>query len=138
MSDAETIALAEQLRERAQAAYRHALNAEPPRRMSDEDLTTYRIRLLEPIKSASKDWGRFGRSDFRGLANAGGLSIAETQIYADAVRSIQQSRHGLRTVSEPDQAGRPITKFYGDPEEVWGAFKAPAVCARLNRTPRAR
>lgn len=133
---ADVIAAADQLRARACDAYRHVLNAEPPRRMSDESLTAYRVRLLEPIKPSSKTWRSIDRASLLAAAPSGALSVAETQIYADAVQSIQQTKHGLREVSEPDQSGRPISKFYGDPELVWGPHKAPAMGARLNRYPR--
>ena len=134
--DAESISLAEEFRARAQAAYRYALGAEPPLRMSGESLNAYRVRLLEPVKSASKDWRGMSRSDLAGVARAGALSVAETQIYADAVKGVQTTQHGLREVMEEDRTGRKISKFYGDPEEVWGVFKLPGIRARLNRNPR--
>ncbi|HZT01477.1 MAG TPA: hypothetical protein VFA39_04345 [Steroidobacteraceae bacterium] len=137
MSDAETIHLAEQLRARAQSAYRHMLGAEPPLRMSDESLTNYRVRLLEPVKSGSKTWRSISRETLLASAASGALSVAETQIYADAVQSIQQCEHGLREVATPDRTGRLISRFYGDPNEVWGPFKAPSFRTSINPRPAA-
>jgi hypothetical protein len=131
-----TIAAAEQVRARAQSAYRHMLGAEPPLPMSGESLTAYRVRLLEPVKSASTTWRGINRATLLASAPSGALEVAERQVYADAVKTVQTTQHGLRSVTEPDQAGRPITRFFGDPGEWMDAFKAPAARARFRRPSR--
>lgn len=38
----------------------------------------------------------------------------------------EQAAGRLTMVTEHDEVGRPIRRFYGDPELVWGAFKVPS------------
>ena len=105
--------------------------------LTGENLAQYRRALAQPFQKHSPSWKDIDLTTLPDNA----LEIAEKQIYADAwdaatKPSVLNAVEGLREVMEEDRTGRKISKFYGDPEEVWGAFKRPGIRARLNLHPR--
>jgi hypothetical protein len=38
----------------------------------------------------------------------------------------EHAAHRLTPVVHPDEVGRPIKRWFGDPELVWGPFKVPS------------
>lgn len=105
--------------------------------LSGERLASYRRALAQPYQKYSTAWKDIDLADLPDAA----LEVAETQIYADAwaaatKSSVLNAVEGLREITETDRTGRKISKFYGNPEEVWGAFKRPGIGANLNLHPR--
>ncbi|MHB8816950.1 MAG: NUDIX domain-containing protein [Steroidobacteraceae bacterium] len=105
--------------------------------LSGERLASYRRALAQPYQKYSPAWKDIDLSSLPDNA----LEIAETQIYADAwgsatKPSVLNAVEGLREITEEDRTGRKISKFYGDAEAVWGAFKRPGIGARINLRPR--
>ena len=96
-----------------------------PLHVNGESLLQYRRRLLDGLKGRSSRWAAV---DVRRLSGAA-LGVAEAQIYSDAQAAAADPatipRGELRMITETDETGRRIRKFYGDPEAAWGPFKHP-------------
>jgi len=88
-----------------------------------ESIADYRRRLLEPLKQHSPAWRKVSVPRQEDV-----LQVAEQQILADAARearaptSIPPGKLVERVTT--DVTGRRISRFFGDPEACWGAFKA--------------
>ena len=116
---------ANQHRERAAAAYRAAVGAPPPGHLPGESLAAYRVRLADGLKGWSPTYRKFSVDSLAQMGRAGALHIAEQTIYSDAVVAAKRPVGPLREVREADQAGREITKFYGNPSAWMDSFKLP-------------
>jgi hypothetical protein len=96
-----------------------------PRWMDGERLNDYRRRLLQPLKELSPTWKAVDIPRAEDV-----LRVAESQIYADAAREAAHPSNvppgQLVERITQDQAGRQITRFYGDVEQCYGMFKYPA------------
>jgi hypothetical protein len=103
-----------------------AFGDQAPRWLDGEGYDSYRGRLLSNYKVHSPTWKDF---DFV-TANAQTLNIAEAQVYADAMQiarnPVVEVGQPLRMTETPDDTGRKIRRFTGDPESCWGMFKAPS------------
>jgi len=95
-----------------------------PAPLSGETLTEYRTRLVNKFKPNSSRWKDVELSGMSGTL----LDQVEAQIYADsmaaALNPASLPNGMLIEVKDTDRAGRTISKFRGDPEAVWGRFKA--------------
>jgi hypothetical protein len=95
-----------------------------PRHMQGETLIGYQQRILSPLKKYSSAWKG---ANIYSIRDPGTLEIAATQIfdsvmeYASSPASVPEGT--LRPVTETDQSGRKITRWYGSPEACWGRFK---------------
>lgn len=100
-------------------------SAGAPRWVSGETLSQYRQRLLSKYKTHSAPWKDV---DLTKLGDDA-LAVAERQVYADAMGAALHPASieggSLRMVTETDDTGRRIRRFFGDPEACWGAFKQP-------------
>jgi hypothetical protein len=101
-------------------------SAPPPAIVQGESLQSYRRRLADRLRVHSPRWGGHVALDhFSGAA----LDEVENQIYADALAASRDPARvpagTLRESIEVDRTGRRITRFVGDPENCWGAFKMP-------------
>lgn len=96
-----------------------------PAPLMAETLPQYRRRLVEPYKQHSPAWSRADLSRCPDEV----LDVAEKQILADARReALAPTKVPAGTLVERqtrDQAGRLITKFYGDPGAWMDQFKMP-------------
>lgn len=97
-----------------------------PRFLAGETLTGYRQRLLSKLKKYSSAWANV---NLYRLRDPEALTIAQNAILNDSAewaRSPASVPAGtVRAVPDVDQAGRQITRFYGNPDDVWGMFKQP-------------
>lgn len=103
-----------------------ALGESAPRWLDGETLPQYRKRLLAPLQKHSAEW----RDVNLARADEDLLRLAESKIFADAQREASAPtslRPGelVERVSV-DRTGRRVSKFFGDPEVVWGVFKQPS------------
>jgi hypothetical protein len=96
-----------------------------PRWMNGETLPDYQRRLLGKYKAHSAAW----KDKDLARVDASVLDVAETQIYADAITAASAPSSvapgTLRVEVTPDDTGRRIRRFHGDPEVTWGPFKQP-------------
>jgi hypothetical protein len=87
-----------------------------------ESIADYRRRLLEPLKQHSPAWRKVDVPRQEDV-----LAVAEKQILADAAReavaptNLKPGQLVERVTTDP--TGRKISRFYGDPEAVWGMFR---------------
>lgn len=92
--------------------------------VNGETLTQYRQRLLSTLKRHSSQWKDVDPRKLSGRA----LDVAESQIFGDAwaaaIDPAQIPAGTLRMVTEQDDTGRKIHRFYGDPEACWSPFKS--------------
>jgi hypothetical protein len=97
--------------------------AEPP--LHGEALANYRRRLLAPFKQHNATW----KDKDLARLDASILDIAEAQIHADALREANAPTNlplgQLVERHTRDQAGRSVTRFFGDPAATWAPFKQP-------------
>ena len=117
--------------QRADKVYR-AFDSSAPQWLNGETLHQYRRRLLEPHQTHSQKWKT---TDLAKIGPA--LDVAEDQIYADAYRSACEPTNDgkQRCVTEPDQAGRMIRRFYGDPRAFVDQFRANVPLDRRGARP---
>ena len=98
-------------------------SAGAPRWLNGEAFADYQRRLLGTYKQHSAAW----KDKDLAIVHDSVLDIAETQIYADAVAAASSpsviGAGVLRESVDTDRTGRKITRFTGDPEACWGAFK---------------
>lgn len=94
-----------------------------PRPLQGEDLNSYRRRLATKMKDHSNTWKGV---DLLKIADDTAFSIAETQIYADAMSSahnpVDLPPDVLRAITARDTTGRQITTFAGKPSAWMGQF----------------
>jgi hypothetical protein len=97
-----------------------------PAQAAGETTELYRKRCIEIGAKHSQRWPRLDASRF-----AGGPSLdqLETQILEDVQKAVYDPSTvpagTLREVVQTDRTNRRITRFVGDPENCWGAFKMP-------------
>ena len=124
---------------RADAIYRAFDSRAPaPRVLEGESPLGYRQRVAFDLKRHSPAWKDV---DVRSLSSAV-FAVAEAQIYQDAEREALHPttfRPGeLRAVVSMDGAGRPVTRYVGDPAACWAQFKLPIRYVRRFNTGAAR
>lgn len=96
--------------------------------VSGESLLDYRARLLAPHMKFS---GRWKDVPIEGIRNAAVLEKIEAEVFADALAeathpsSASMGAGELRPVITMDGAGRPITRYVGDPDVCWNQFNPP-------------
>jgi hypothetical protein len=104
-----------------------AFGQEAPGPLDGESLTKYRQRLMAPYQQHSPTWKA---ANLSGVSDEAVLTVAEDQIYRDALRARTDpsviGKGNLVETFETDRTGRPISRFYGDPEACWGQFKQPS------------
>jgi hypothetical protein len=100
-------------------------HAPAPRVLEGEGPLGYRKRIASDLKRHSPTWRNV---EVRDLPNPA-FDVAEAQIFSDAQRAVYDPSTvpagTLREVVEPDRTGRRITRFIGDPQDCWSAFKTP-------------
>lgn len=132
-TDIEAEVYANQNRQRADEAFRHALGCPAPGRFADESVVAHRIRQLSALTQFSPNWKTSTPESLREMHRANALHIVEAEVFADAVEYGKRSTGPLRVIETPDDAGRPVRRFYGDADACWGQFKLPVRCvARFN------
>jgi hypothetical protein len=98
-----------------------------PGPLEGETLTRYRQRLMAPFQQHSPAWKGANLSR---VSDETTLAVAEDQIFRDAMRARTDPNvigpGKLIETFESDRTGRQISRFYGDPEACWGAFKQPS------------
>jgi hypothetical protein len=103
-----------------------AWNERAPMPLHGETVEAYRIRLLEPWKKHSP---AFKELDLAKLAAAGGLDVAEKQIFADAVafsNSPERVAPGqLLTIEKRLDGGHIMRTFQGHPRAWMDEFAGP-------------
>jgi hypothetical protein len=116
-------AAAGEMQAAADAAYR-AQGQRAQCRVYGESLDEYQRRLLRPLQHHSDTW----KDKDLAKVDASILPIVAPQIFAAAAAFGRRTGAGtgpLREVVEPDQSGRNIHRFYGDPEYCWAPSKQP-------------
>jgi hypothetical protein len=102
-------------------------SAHAPRWVNGETEHQYRVRLLSTFKPASPAWKSV---DLTKLGDSAALDLAETTIYADAMKFAHDPATApegtLREVVETDRTGRKISRFVGSAGACWAPFKAQA------------
>jgi hypothetical protein len=123
-SDVEAEVFANQLRQRADEAYRFATGGPAPGYQAGENVAAYHVRLV----SGLIPYGRHQKMTVDSLAQtarAGALGIIAEQVFEDAITYGKRPSGPLREVPTPDDAGRTIRRFFGDPSGCWDQFKLP-------------
>jgi hypothetical protein len=94
-----------------------------PPALSGESLLSYRARLASQFQMHSK---AYKDSNLYKIGDPIALSAVEDQIYADATREATHPTTyqpgQLRAVVTNDSSGRPVTRYYGDPNACWDQF----------------
>jgi hypothetical protein len=101
--------------------YGHSCDA--PR--SGETDEQYMRRGLNSAKRFSPTWAQVDFNSSGVTREA--LPVAYDQVVTGGIATFKRSGAGtgpLREVVERDPSGRPIHRFYGDPEACWGPIKA--------------
>jgi len=97
-----------------------------PGPLQGERLIDYRARLATPFQRHSKS---FKNAKLSLITDPATLTALEDQIFADAMQALHDPatfKPGeLRAVVHNDGAGRPITKYIGDPNACWDQFNPP-------------
>lgn len=100
-----------------------AFGQRAPRPLDGENLGGYRRRIAKDLKVHSRNWKDVNIEAF---ADDAAFSVAEKQIYADAMAAAQNPvdlpEGTLRAVTRADSTGRQITSFYGQPKAWMQAF----------------
>jgi hypothetical protein len=98
-----------------------------PAPLTGESLSNYRVRLLSPYQPHSDTWK--GSNLNKVAMEPHALAAAESQIYRDAQKVATRNDPGtpLRAVTSRDEAGRMVTRFFGDPAEAWRPFMGAGV-----------
>jgi hypothetical protein len=120
LCDAEIAAGAAHFQSRYDEAFRLHGVAAPPIR-SDESLGRYRQRLANNLRLYSE--GAFKHVDFSRF-DAAQLGAVEQLLIDQTVADFKRPVGPLRELVEHDLVGRRLIRFYGDPQNCWGAFKA--------------
>jgi colicin import membrane protein len=119
---------------RADAAYQAWGLGQAPPALLGESLRDYRLRLAAPLKQYSRN---FKDSALETIGDEGAFSTVETSIINDAVAaSTSTVTQGapLRMITEKNESGHTVRKFYGDPAVTWGPFMGGAIrIAKLQR-----
>lgn len=136
MTDADYAAMAD-FQARADSAY-SGFGERAPSPLQGETPKAFRIRLAKGLQAHSAPWSGVTLRELPESA----LSIAEGQIYADAVAAARNPvgvpAGQLRAIVKHDGAGRKITEFVGDPSAWMGEFRtAPRALAKPFFRPRA-
>jgi hypothetical protein len=108
-----------------------AFGNQTPPSLSGETLAGYWARLLRPYQPYS----RFKNSDLSRIDDAPTLSAIANEICDAAMKEAehptQYAKGELRAVVRNDSAGRPITRYYGDPNACWDQFNPQTRFARI-------
>jgi hypothetical protein len=119
---------------RADKAYQAWNLGQAPHRAHGEQLRDFEIRLLRPLKQYSP---RYRDSSLETIGDATVFADVADRVIADAVEaSISTVVEGapLRRVTERNENGHTITKWYGDPAVCWSPFMGGAIrIAKLRR-----
>jgi hypothetical protein len=82
--------------------------------MLGESPTAYRRRLLRPFWKFSPEWQGI---DLEGINDSKVLDIAETRVFADAVKAAQNAEHlpgdNLHAITRTTDSGHRVTEFRG-------------------------
>jgi hypothetical protein len=115
---------------RAHSAYQAIGDSAPPP-LSGECIGPYRARLIAGLQHFCPKWKAISLS---GISDPVLLGNIEADVYNDCqVHSADQSRFRpgeLRAVIRNDAAGRPITRYVGDPNACWDQFCPPTRFAK--------
>jgi integrase len=98
-----------------------------PKPMDGETPRNYRVRLLMPYVHNSVDYKDLSKEDLRALPPKA-LDIAERRIYADAMAASASPTVApgyLHMVRRPDETGRLIVNWYGQPRAWMQQFMPP-------------
>lgn len=112
---------------KADRAYQAWGLGQAPASLLGESLRDYRLRLAQPLKQYSR---HFKDSALETIGDEGAFSTVEDSIINDAVTaSIATVVEGapLRMVTEKNDSGHTVRKFYGDPAVTWGPMMGGAV-----------
>lgn len=112
---------------KADRAYQAWGLGQAPPALLGESLRDYRLRLTQPLKQYSRV---FKDSSLETIGDEGAFSTVEDSIINDAVTaSISTVVEGapLRMVTEKNDSGHTVRKFYGDPTVTWGPMMGGAV-----------
>ena len=119
---------------KADKAYQAWSLGQAPPALLGESLRDYRLRLAQPLKQHSR---AFKDSALETIGDEGAFSTVEDSIINDAVTaSISTVVEGapLRMVTDKNESGHIVRKFYGDPRVCWAPFMGGAVrIAKLQR-----
>jgi hypothetical protein len=116
---------------KAEAIY-HAYGDSAPGPLAGERLYDYRVRLASKYQTHSK---KFKDVNLGKCGDPSVLSVVEDSIFADAMTALRAPAGRLRQVETKDASGRPITRYYGDPGDVWDLFNPPVRYVRRFMTP---
>ena len=112
---------------KADRAYQAWGLGQAPPALLGESLRDYRLRLAQPLKQYSR---HFKDSSLESIGDEGAFSTVEDSIINDAVTaSISTVVEGapLRMVTEKNESGHTVRKFYGDPSVTWGPMMGGAI-----------
>ena len=127
----EELAALDAARARADHAFTHwGEKASAP--VTGERLSEYRRRLLETVKQHAPN---YRTKDFRHTPSLM-LDVVEERVFHDAAEAAKDPTNippnTLRAVSERDEAGRLVTRFYGDPLAWMAPMMSGATVGKLN------
>ena len=121
-SDLDSISTAQDRAHRALMAFGDSA----PRPVDGESAESYRRRVLKRLQPKSRAWSEIDLSTLNGKA----LSIAESQIFADAEMAAREPGSVPEGVLIPtvtmDDTGRKITTFNGSPKAWMSSFTMPS------------
>jgi hypothetical protein len=96
-----------------------------PKFMDGEEPLDYQRRLIKKMQPKSAEWKDIDLS----RADSAMLDLAEKKIFADAILAAQfptdLAEGQLRMVRKPDETGRQITTWYGEPRSWMQEFMPP-------------
>jgi hypothetical protein len=121
MSEAETCAAATEFQERADSALQ-LFGQRAPGIQAGETLAAYRRRLLKNLQPKCEP--PFREVNLYAVADSQ-LQHFEARMIDGTIVEFKKPIGPLREAIEIDRSGRRISKFYGDPENVWGRFAGP-------------
>lgn len=103
-----------------------AHSSKSPRPLDGETLLGYRRRMASQLKEHSPTWKGV---DLSAIADEAAFTIAESQIYADAMQSarnpVDLPLGQLREIVSQDETGRRMVSFAGQPISWMDGFSAP-------------
>jgi hypothetical protein len=116
---------------RADACFKlQGLQAPPP--VPHETLGDYRRRLVSNMQHYLPDDSPWKKARVESQPD-GNLPVYERHIFDTAVAEFTKPAGPMRKVTSlNDENGQRITRFYGDPENCWGPFKAQARLVRFD------
>jgi hypothetical protein len=121
MSESEINCAAVEFQERADSALQ-LFGQRAPGFQVGETLAAYRRRLLKNLQPKCEP--PFRQVNLYAVADSQ-LRHFESRMINDTITRFKAPVGPLREAIEIDRAGRRISKFYGDPENVWGRFAGP-------------